>query len=181
MYTEIEAKLKVDSLSEIEGRLKKLGAEFVEEQFQKDILFDDANQTMIKADSCLRLRIQATREQRRYILAYKGPKQDSNYKKRREIEVQVDNVDATQMLLSSLGYERKIVVEKKRYLWRYNRCEVALDDLKLLGNFVEIEGPDEKTINHVQGSLGLEHLDNIPESYPTLIMNKQNNDTKMME
>ena len=179
MYTEIEAKLKVDSLEPVREKLQELGAEFVEEQFQMDILFDDANQTMIKADSCLRFRRQISDNQTKHILAYKGPKQDGNYKKRLEIEVEVNKNESMLMLLSALGYESKIIVEKNRSLWRYNQCEVALDSLKLLGDFVEIEGPSEDIINDVQKALGLEHLDNIAESYATLIMNKRDSDTKV--
>ncbi len=55
MCTEIEAKLKVDSLSEIERKLAELGAEFLAEQLQTDYHFDDANATLIKSDKCLRL------------------------------------------------------------------------------------------------------------------------------
>ena len=40
MYTEIEAKLKVESLDEVRSRLLELGAEYVGEQIQEDILFD---------------------------------------------------------------------------------------------------------------------------------------------
>ena len=48
MYTEIEAKLKVDSLKEIEDRLRQLGAEFVAEQSQEDVLFDDSKKNYDK-------------------------------------------------------------------------------------------------------------------------------------
>ncbi len=50
MCTEIEAKLKVDSLSEIECKLPELGAEFLAEQLQTDYHFDDANTTLTKTD-----------------------------------------------------------------------------------------------------------------------------------
>ncbi len=62
MCTEIEAKLKVDSLSEIEDKLGELGAKFLGEQLQCDYLFDDANATLIKTDKCLRLRRQTVEE-----------------------------------------------------------------------------------------------------------------------
>jgi hypothetical protein len=43
---------------------------------------------------------------------------------------------------------------------------------------VEIEGPDEKSINDVQKSLGLEKLQNISESYASLIADKIRRDSK---
>jgi adenylate cyclase class IV len=45
MATEIEAKLKVDSLMEIEHKLAELGAAFLAEQLQTDDHFDDAAPT----------------------------------------------------------------------------------------------------------------------------------------
>jgi adenylate cyclase class 2 len=62
-----------------------------------------------------------------------------------------------------------LVIEKKRRLWRLDRCEVALDQLPLLGNFVEIEGPDDESITKVQNSLGLSDLPHIPKGYASLI------------
>ncbi len=56
MCMEIEAKLKVDSLQEVERKLAELGAEFSEEQLQTDYYFDDANGTLKEGDRCLRLR-----------------------------------------------------------------------------------------------------------------------------
>lgn len=178
MYTEIEAKLKVESLKEVEDRLRGLGAEFVGEQLQEDILFDDAAGTMANNDSCLRLRKQVMSGRTKYILAYKGAKEISCFKKRREIEIEVNSGDSAKELLSALGYEKKLTVEKKRSLWRFKGCEVALDQLKLLGDFVEIEGPDEKVINDVQKCLGLENIRHIPKSYASLIAEKIREDEK---
>jgi len=177
MY-EIEAKIKVDSLDIIREKLKEIGAKFIAERSQEDILFDDADQSMIKADSCLRLRKQVSSEGTKFILAYKGAKEKSNFKKRLEIEIEVNDSDSTQELISALGYEKKITVEKKRDIWLIETCEVALDQVKLLGDFVEIEGSDEKKINSVQKSLGLEQSKHIPKSYAAMIMDKLNQDDK---
>jgi adenylate cyclase class 2 len=172
MFTEIEAKLKVDSLPGIENRLKKLDAEFVAEQLQTDTHFDDSNETLTNTDRCLRLRRQVIDSETRFFLTYKGAKEKSNYKKRQEIEIEVSDADSTENLLSELGYERKLTVEKKRSLWRLGGCEVALDRLQMLGDFVEIEGPDDEKIGRVQKSLGLDSLPNIPKSYASMIVEK---------
>lgn len=169
MFTEIEAKLKVDSLKEIESKLQKLGAVFVAEQVQSDIHFDDSSATLSNSDRCLRLRQQVIGDNTKYILTYKGAKEKSNYKKRQEIEVDVGSSESTLKLLSALGYEKRLTVEKKRRLWRLGGCEVALDRLEALGYFVEIEGPNDKEINNVQKALGLEDLQHIPKSYASMI------------
>jgi adenylate cyclase class 2 len=178
MYTEIEAKLKVDSLNEVEDRLKRLGAEFVAEQSQEDVLFDDSKKNMAKNDSCLRLRKQVVSGHEKYIVTFKGAKQKSSVKKRREIEIEVSNIDSAKEIFHALGYEEILTVQKQRSLWRLGNCEVALDKLELLGNFVEIEGPDEKVISDVQKSLGLDNLEHIPKSYAAMIEEKLRHEGK---
>ncbi|UCC22551.1 MAG: class IV adenylate cyclase [Planctomycetota bacterium] len=172
MCVEIEAKLKVDSLQEIADKLNALGAEFLQEQMQTDYYFDDANRTLTKADTCLRLRRQRAGETESLFLTYKGAKEKDEFKKRQEIEIEVTNADSVEKLLSAIGYSRALVVEKKRRVWRFCSCSVALDELPSLGNFVEIEGPDSQTITDVQGKLELAELSHIPRSYASLMAEK---------
>ena len=169
MCTEIEAKLKVDSHKEVVAKLTELGAEFLEEQLQKDYYFDDADRTLTKTDKCLRLRRQLAEKNERILLTYKGAKEKDNFKKRQQIETEVKDIDSAIKLLSALGYEKVLVFEKRRRVWRLGKCEVALDELPLLGNFVEIEGPDDKEIAEAQGSLKLTDLPHIIESYASLM------------
>jgi len=172
MCTEIEAKLKVESHEEIIKKLAELGAEFTEEQLQTDYYFDDADRTLTKADRCLRLRRLLTGNREKILLTYKGAKQKNRFKKRLEIEIEIEDGDSGRRLFSELGYKQLLVIEKKRRIWRLGRCEVALDELPLLGRFVEIEGPEEGKIAEVQKNLGLAHLPHITESYASLLANK---------
>ena len=172
MYTEIEAKLKVDSLRDPERKLSEVGAEFLEEQLQTDTYFDDADAALKSGDRALRLRQQRAGQKESTFLTYKGAKEKNDFKKRREIEFEVGDGDLARMLLSALGYEKKLVFEKKRRLWKLHDCVVCLDELPLLGSFVEIEGPDGKSITDVQKSLGLSDLPHVVESYACLIEEK---------
>ena len=169
MCTEIEAKLKVDSLSEVEHKLGELGARFLCEQLQTDYFFDDVNATLINTDKCLRLRKQMVEKSESCFLTYKGAKEKSNLKRRQEIESEINDADSIYKLLQALGYEQVLIVEKIRRLWQLGNCEVALDRLPLLGDFVEIEGPGEKEITNVQNSLGLTDLPHISKSYASLL------------
>ena len=172
MNIEIEAKLKVDSLESVKESLERLGASFVAEQLQKDFYFDDSNSAFTKSDSCLRLRWQKNECGESFFLTYKGPKQKSDFKKRVEIEIEVDDFKAAEKFLSALGYKKAIVVEKKRQLWRLGGCLVSLDNVSDLGRFVEIEGPDDKKITKVQKRLGLENCRHIKNSYADLLAEK---------
>lgn len=172
MSTEIEAKLKVDSLPEIKRKLTELGAEFLQEQLQTDYHFDDANMSLQRSDRCLRLRRQWVNKSEQFFLTYKGAKEKSKFKKRHEIEIRIEDGDSIQRLLSALGYQKALVIEKKRQVWKLGQCEVSLDRLPLLGDFVEIEGPDEEKITSVQKTLGLSHTPHIRKSYSALIRAK---------
>ena len=169
MCIEIEAKLKVDSLQNITEKLTELGAEFLEEQLQTDYYFDDADRTLTGSDRCLRLRRQLVGRDEQVFLTYKGAKEKDDFKKRREIEVEIKDADSIEKLLLALGYDKSLVFEKKRIVWKLGGCEIALDELPLLGCFVEIEGPDDKRITFAQHSLGLASLPHIKESYAFLM------------
>ncbi len=169
MNTEIEAKLKVDSWEPVERRLAEGGASLVRETTQTDVYFDTANQELTRTDRCLRLRNERVDAHERLVLAYKGAKEPDDYKKRVEVELEVNDAAATEALLNGLGYQQALAFNKRRRLWHLQGCEVALDELPLLGRFVEIEGPDSGTIARVQAQLGLSNVPHTKDSYASLI------------
>ncbi len=172
MVTEIEAKLKVDSLEPIAEKLNALGAQFIAVQFHKDTFFDRTDRELIAGGRGLRLRKCRTDQQKTYFLTYKGPKQKSTFKKRREIEIQILDPQTTENLLFAIGYEKILTVEKKRQVYRLGDCEIALDEVELLGSFIEIEGPDEEKITEIQKKLNLDGIPHIKQGYAKLIKNK---------
>ncbi len=169
MQEEIEAKLKVDSLAAVEGRLRECPATFLGETRQRDVYFDTTERKLTRSDECLRLRSEKVGGRERLVLAYKGPKQQDDYKKRTEIEVEVCDAGAMESLLAALGYGKALAFDKRRRLWRLHECEVALDELPLIGAFVEIEGPDSAVIARVQERLGLSPIPHTSDSYASLI------------
>lgn len=172
MHIEIEAKLKIGSLQEIEGKLAEVCAEFVEEQLQTDTYFDDAERALKSSDRALRLRRQRAGQKEKTFVTYKGPKEKGDFKKRQEIEIEIVDGNSAEELFSALGYGKALVFEKKRSVWHFDDCIVSLDELPLLGGFVEIEGPDGRRIADVQSKLGLSDLPHVIESYACLIEQK---------
>ena len=172
MCLEIEAKIAVDSLKEVEERLVELDAEFLGEQIQKDNYFDTADGALRKADKGLRIRVQRQNSEEKIILTCKSARQKSEFKKRRQIEFEVADSTSAEKMLLELGYEKVLVFEKKRRIWKLDECEVVLDKLPLLGSFVEIEGPGEKKINRVRSSLSLADLPHVEKSYSHLMDEK---------
>ena len=174
MSVEIEAKLKVDSAEPVKNKLAELGAEFLAEQLQTDYYFDDPEASLTKTDRCLRLRQELAGDSKKALLTYKGPREKGNFKKREEAEVEVADVDSAKRFILAIGYKGTVVFEKKRLIWRLGECMVSLDELPLLGYFVEIEGPDDEKIADVQRNLGLSDLPHIQESYAYLMERKLN-------
>ncbi|MGA2173144.1 MAG: class IV adenylate cyclase [Sedimentisphaerales bacterium] len=172
MHIEIEAKLKVGSLPAVVKKLKAAGARFVGKHIQTDTYFDDGKSSLRKSDSALRVRRQLIGRKEQVIVAFKGPKRKGRFKQRQEIQFEVSDARLAEMLLAAIGYKKALVFQKKRDVWLLGGCEVALDELPLLGSFVEIEGPDEKKIAAVQKKLGLSDLPHIADSYAVL-MTKQ--------
>jgi len=77
-------------------------------------------------------------------------------------------------LLTALGYEKALVFGKRRQVWRLADCEVCLDELPLLGSFVEIEAPGEQQITDILEKMELAHLGHANESYAQLMRAKLN-------
>ncbi len=171
MYLEIEAKLKVDSFESVEERLAEHRAEFVSETVQTDTYFDAPDAHLARTDQCLRLRAETTddHDRERLILTYKGPKQADDFKKRKEVNLDVADAAAVQSLLDGLGYEKALAFDKRRREWKLEDCLVALDTLPLIGTFVEIEGPDSRVIQRVQQMLGLTEAPHVMDSYASQI------------
>ncbi len=117
-----------------------------------------AGQFMVEMAACGRL-----------ILAHKGAKEPDDYKKRVEVELEIGDAAAAEALLTGLGYQKALAFNKRRRTWQLHGCEVALDELPLLGTFVEIEGPHPGAISRVQTLLGLSGVPHTAASYATLI------------
>jgi len=169
MGLEIVAKIKVDDLTAVAGRLEGLGAEHCDDVVHLDAFYGDAAGVLIKRGSALRLRRQKGRGGEKAMLTYKGAKQKGRFKTRKEIEVEIADGAAMDALLAAIGLGKELVIEKRRSLWRYKGCEVCLDELPLLGRFVEVEGECEQVIEDVLGDLGLDRLQPIDEGYAILI------------
>jgi adenylate cyclase class 2 len=167
-----KSKQSVDSFKGIEKRLKALGAEFLRERLHTDAYFDDGKSSLRKSDSALRLRRQLIGRKEQIVITFKGPRRKGRFKQRQEIQFEVSDARLAEMFLAAIGYKKTLVFQKKREAWHYNDCEVALDELPLLGRFVEIEGPNERKIAAVQKKLDLADLPHIHESYSVLIQRK---------
>jgi adenylate cyclase class 2 len=177
MATEIEAKIKVPDHEAIRQRIRVVGGEHVGDYFETNTFFDTADGRLRAADQGLRIRqlknLFGPRGQSggrtTYLLTFKGPAQESAVKQREEIETEITDGDAIKSIVESLGFAERLTFEKKRQTWKVGNCQVELDDLPMLGTFVEIEGPDVQSVETVRAELGLADEPLIKPGYSSML------------
>lgn len=160
---EIEAKLRLRNPTKVQSRLKSLDAEFEGLWLEKNWLFDHRERILARQDKLLRVR-----ESGRVYLTYKGPRLQTTYKEREEIEIEFPNAAAGRALLESMGFVRWFYYEKMRETWRLGSCEIVLDELPALGTFIEIEGPGVEEIEETIKKLKLSRRDRVESTYVEL-------------
>jgi adenylate cyclase class 2 len=135
---EYEVKIRVGSLRPLRARLATLGNRPAARLIERDLYFNAPTRDFGRTDEALRIR--STEEGT--SLTYKGPKLGlAGVKAREELIVTLDPGEAMGEILSRLGFTRTAVVEKTRETYRVEGTIVALDEVKGLGSFVEIEAP----------------------------------------
>lgn len=178
---EIELKLRVDNLNNLENKLQNLGARLIKSIHQKDLLFDAIFAKFDQRDQALRLRIETDNQGRsRSIFGFKGTPIDSEkgLRSRPEYETEVEDPEKLQKILEAIGFYVAIVLEKGRNLYEADGVEIAVDKFDF-GTFVEIEGlPDQ--IEIVRGKLELFKTEPITKGYIQLWAEIKNIDLKSL-
>jgi adenylate cyclase class 2 len=172
MPVEIEAKIKVDALPPVRARLEELGAKFIADRFEINVIFDTDDRSLLAADKGLRVRSAKNlkTDEESVTITFKGPRKHSAMKSRQETELVVSAFQPACDLLEQLNYHQVLSFEKKRQSWEFGHCKIELDELPHLGCFVEIEGTNEKSIQKVQEQLGLHDRPIVKTAYVGLMM-----------
>lgn len=171
MPVELEAKLRVADLLAVRQRLRAAGASEDGDVLETNAFFDTPDRALLARDSGLRLRTSRSmwQPEDRHVVTFKGPRKPGAVKAREEIEFAVSDVSAARRLVEALGYRLDLSFEKRRSTWSLGECEVVLDELPLIGSFVEIEGPDVASIEAVRRTLGLEDEPLLTDSYAAML------------
>ncbi len=168
MSHEIEAKIEVDGFESVAAVLQSLCGDCLHEIHQVDTYFVDAAGLLAKNDCGLRIRRQWIDGQHSAFVTFKGAKVGGPYKSRPEFETGIDNAEMTRKIFESLGYEKRITVEKKRTVWHLDDCEVCLDEVPQLGCFVEVEGDSDAAIAGVLEKLNLQNEPVLKRGYASM-------------
>jgi adenylate cyclase class 2 len=147
---ETEVKFHAPDLPDLRARLLAIGAHSSGRALEVNIRFDDGDRRLLRANWLLRLRLAD-----KATLTYKSVPVDSDpaFKQLHEIEVVVDDFDATQRILVSLGFRPEQTYEKWRETLVLDQTIFCLDALPF-GNFLEIEGSKDAIVRFAE-RLGL--------------------------
>ena len=163
MAQEIEAKFKVTDHAPVRRALRREGAEYIATTIQTDCYYDTPERMLLGRDCGLRIRsLRCLRRgarpvDTRPLLTVKGPgRLSSQAKIRREIQVRLDDAPAVVELLEAMGLTLTFTVQKRRAGYRLPPCLIELDELPMIGRFVEIEAPSEGDIAAMCRRLGIE-------------------------
>lgn len=101
-----------------------------------------------------------------------------------EYETEISDPKSTVNILTSLGLNEVICVDKHRIKAKFNGHIICLDKVKELGTFIEIEAlvPDDSnpvkvksSLWNIMKSLGVSKEDEVVNGYDTLLFKKENN------
>lgn len=132
---EIEIKFRVQNLLQIENSLTNNGCTFSKELNQKDVIFVPNIKDTSNKDGNIFVRIRKSNENIELNLK----KRSSNLIQAKEIEFNIDNFEAANDFLETLGLYKWVTVEKQRKTTKYKNFNICIDTVKGLGNFIEIE------------------------------------------
>ena len=136
---EIEIKVKIENNKALLGFLEE-NAAFQKEQHQVDEYFSPSDHSFIEVrpiKEWLRLRDSGGK----YSINYKNWHYDDDGKSQfcDEYETEVEDAEQLKKILSALNFKSIVFVDKVRRTWINKDYEIALDSVKGLGEFVEIE------------------------------------------
>lgn len=134
--TEIELKFPLLNPEELIQRLNKIAKPEQQNLFQKDTYFVPAHRNFLAKEKVNEwLRIRETKN--KITLNYKNWYPDGIHCK--EFETNIEDVVALKKIFESLDFKEIVVVEKLRSIWIYKGVEIAIDEVKDLGSFIELE------------------------------------------
>ena len=134
---EIEIKARLREKDSVMNRLEGLGCIFSEPVRQEDIVYAEkigSLETFLSNKVWLRVRVNNGTD---IIFTAKGERTTPLVAT--EHEVKINSKEEIQKMLSLMGYQEAIRINKIRVTTEYNGCEICFDEVEGLGSFIEME------------------------------------------
>ena len=172
---EIEIKIKLDDRDALIKKVAALGGKLADRGIQHDIIYDDGK-GFYDAHKVLRLR----KLNQKVQLAYKeklSKTDDAHMLERVEIQTEVENYEAMDLIIKQLGFFPHREKEKKFIDYLLDGLKIEFHTLPFLGEFMEIESADQIHLVKILNQLGLDISMGINRDYSTLFAEycKKNN------
>jgi adenylate cyclase, class 2 len=182
MNIEVEIKVKVTDLNRLKERLPEYG-KLMKSIKQIDEYFIPCHRDFFAQKphpvEWLRIRTNPDRVFFEYDKSI-NKKADGEQECAEEYETEISNPEEFRKILGFLDFKKIVTVDKNREYWDCGSFEVALDEVKGLGFFVEVEAKGdfrdnaeakEKCIDFLK-QLGVENVENnyIKKGYPVLLL-----------
>lgn len=182
MNIEVEIKVKLENHVEIKEKVSKLGnlvksIKQIDDYYiptQRDFFLHKPHPVEF-----LRIRTNPDKTVFEYTKTI-NMRESGDYDYAEEYETEISNADELRKILNFLDFKKVITVEKQREYWICKDIEVALDEVKGLGHFIEAEAKgdfkDEKEAKEAcikfLENLGIENVEEvqIKKGYPQLFM-----------
>ncbi len=139
-HVECELKFPLKNVEELVEKLNKIAKPEQQNIFQKDTYYVPAHRNFLakkKINEWLRIR----ETNGGITLNYKNWYPDGIHCK--EFETKIGDVNALKKIFESLNFKEIVVVEKTRSIWTYKNVEIAIDNVKDLGFFIELEAKND--------------------------------------
>jgi len=138
-FIEIEIQVQVETTKNLLAFLRN-NAKFISKERQIDIYYNPAHRNFLSVkpiNEWLRIRNSSGK----YSINYKYWHYDKNGKSDYgdEYETEIQNIEAVKKIFAALDIKPSVTVDKTRRIWRYKNYEVAIDSVKNLGKFIEVE------------------------------------------
>lgn len=141
----MEIKAKVEDLGPIREKLLKMGAKKIADRHQLDVYLSPPHKTFFKTPHYLRVRQDLLNKTSSfdYHYCHRDKRQEkgsgvTTAAHEREVEVK-DGAKLLTILKENLDFTENTRIEKKREVFNLDIFEIVLDQVKNLGNFIEIE------------------------------------------
>lgn len=140
---EAEIKIPIDSVA-VEEDLISYITQFIgppnEEIVQIDTYFQSPVNDFYHTDEALRIRrILSENKEEKIEVTYKGPKQGEEMKIREEVNLGVSQYTDAIKIFQRLGFSIVKDISKKRTNWYKQPFTLSFDEVKGLGNYIEVE------------------------------------------
>ena len=141
MAVEVEIKLKIDHPDRVTEKLENLGFTAGRRMLESDTYFTSEQHDFVKLGEALRVRQvrDLETEHETAAITYKGKKLDNRSMAREELEIQIADAKTGRLLLERIGFHSVPVVEKIRNYLHREEMTACVDQVKGLGDYLELE------------------------------------------